>query len=247
MKCELGLFVKCPHPEMIEAMALSGFDFAVVDMEHTPLGPRDLYPLVLAAESRGMSLIVRIPQRLDTYFKWCRDLNVPFIQVPNVETVEDVEYAIRHTFFSPNGERGLCRFVRAANFSALTKDEYLDRANKTNKLIFQIEGKNALKNLPSILDVIPPNSSIFIGPYDLSQSLGKPGEIWDPEVVSAMDEIIEMCRPKDVKVGTFTDSLEGLQFWARRGLAYLEYASDLNVFIESSRLLISAVQEAKSN
>lgn len=244
MKCELGLFVKCPHPEMIEAMALAGFDFAVVDMEHTPLGPRDLYPLVLAAESRGMPLIVRIPQKLDAYFKWCRDLNVSLIQVPNVETVEDVKYAIRHTYFSPMGERGLCRFVRAANFSALTKDAYLERANSNNQLIFQIEGKNALDNLPAILEELPPQSSIFIGPYDLSQSLGKPGQIWDAEVVAAMDGIIEMCRPKGVKVGTFTDTPEGLEFWAKRGLAYLEYASDLNVFISGSKSLIDSLRQS---
>ncbi|MEO8104029.1 MAG: aldolase, partial [Betaproteobacteria bacterium] len=55
----LGPFVKCPHPEMIEAIALAGFDFAVIDMEHTPLSPRDLYPLVLAAECRGLDLVVR--------------------------------------------------------------------------------------------------------------------------------------------------------------------------------------------
>ena len=86
MNCELGVFVKCPHPEMIEAIALAGFNFAVIDMEHTPLGPRDLYPLVLAAERRGLSLVVRIPQKLDAYFKWCRDLNIAQIQVPHIET-----------------------------------------------------------------------------------------------------------------------------------------------------------------
>ena len=67
-KCELGPFVKCPHPEMIEAIGIAGFDFAVVDMEHTPLGPRDLYPLVLAAERRKLSLTVRIPQKNCKHF-----------------------------------------------------------------------------------------------------------------------------------------------------------------------------------
>lgn len=247
MRCELGLFVKCPHPEMIEAMALAGFDFAVVDMEHTPLGPRDLYPLILAAENRKMPLIVRIPQKSEMHFKWCRDLNIKLIQVPNVETVEDVQYATRHTNFAPRGERGLCRFVRAANFSALTKDAYLEYANSDNQLIFQIEGKNALVNLPTILTELPPQSSIFIGPYDLSQSLGKPGQIWDPEVVAAMDSIIKMCRPKGIRVGTFTDTLEGLEFWANRGLAYLEYASDLNVFISGSQSLINSFRRSTNN
>lgn len=239
MSGELGVFVKCPHPEMIEAIGLAGFDFAVVDMEHTPLGPRDLYPLVLAAERRGLSLVVRIPQKLDAYFKWCRDLNVARIQVPHVETVQDALYAIRHSYFSPAGERGLCRFVRAADFSAMPKEHYLRQSNAGNRLVLQIEGQRALENLPEILDVLPPEASIFIGPYDLSQSLGKPGQIWDPEVVAAMVGIIDQCRPKGIKVGTFTDTPEGLAFWSQRGLDFLEYASDLHLFIATSQALVA--------
>lgn len=240
MSCELGIFVKCPHPEMIEAIALSGFDFAVIDMEHTPLGPRDLYPLILAAERRGLSLVVRIPQKLDAYFKWCRDLNVARIQVPHVETAQDALYAIQHSYFSPIGGRGLCRFVRAAEFSALPKDEYLRQANLSNRLVLQIEGQRAFDNLSEILAVLPSEASIFIGPYDLSQSMGKPGQIWDALVVEAMVEIIEHCRMRGIKVGTFTDTPKGLAFWTQRGIDFLEYASDLNLFISGSQDLVKA-------
>lgn len=242
--CEIGVFVKCPHPEMIEAIGVSGLDFAVVDMEHTPLGPRDLYPLVLAAERHQLSLIVRIPQKVDAYFKWCRDLNVARIQVPHVETVEDALYAIKHSYFSPIGERGLCRFVRAAEFSAIGKDDYLTQANASNRLILQIEGQRAIPNLPAIVDVLPEGTCIFIGPYDLSQSLGKPGQIWDPEVVAAMEGIIALCQAKGVGVGTFTDTLDGIAFWKDKGLAFLEYASDLNLLIGAARSIKTAASAA---
>jgi 4-hydroxy-2-oxoheptanedioate aldolase len=228
---ELGVFVKCPHPEMIEAIGIAGLDFAVVDMEHTPLSPRDVYPLVLAAERRGLSLVVRIPTKEDAYFKWCRDLNVARIQVPHVETAADARQAIKHTYFSPVGERGLCRFVRAADFSGIGKDAYLAAANASNRLILQIEGKRALANVPEIIDAVPAGTSLFIGPYDLSQSLGKPGQIWDPEVVNAMEVIVAQCQAKNMQVGTFADTPDGVRFWAERGLAYIEYASDLNVFM----------------
>lgn len=155
--CELGVFVKCPHPEMIEAIGISGLNFAVVDMEHTPLGPKELYPLVLAAERRNLSLIVRIPFKQDAYFKWCRDLNVSRIQVPHIETVADVEYAVKHTYFNPAGERGLCRFVRAADFGNMPKDEYIATANQKNRLILQIEGQRGLDNIDLIIDAVPPD------------------------------------------------------------------------------------------
>jgi 4-hydroxy-2-oxoheptanedioate aldolase len=241
---ELGVFVKCPHPEMIEAIGIAGLDFAVVDMEHTPLSPRDVYPLVLAAERRGLSLVVRIPTKEDAYFKWCRDLNVARIQVPHVETVADARHAITHSYFAPVGQRGLCRFVRAADFSGIGKDAYLAAANASNQLILQIEGRRALGNVPDIIDAVPAGTSLFIGPYDLSQSLGKPGQIWDPEVIGAMEKIVAQCQSKNMRVGTFADTPEGVRFWAERGLSYIEYASDLNLFIGAVGHLRAQVEGA---
>jgi len=240
MNCEIGIFVKCPHPEMIEIIGLVGFDYAVIDMEHTPLGPRDLYPLVLAAECHGLSLVVRIPQKLDAYFKWCRDLNVARIQVPHVESAKDALYAIKHSYFSPVGQRGFCRFVRAANYSMMPKDDYLSKANSNNKLVLQIEGKTGLDNLQEIIDVLPADVSIFIGPYDLSQSLGIPGQICDPRVIEAMEYIILQCRPKGLKVGTFVDTPEGINFWLSRGIDFIEYSSDLHLFALASRSLMAS-------
>lgn len=234
---ELGLFVKCPQPEMIEAIGIAGIDFAVIDMEHTPLGPRDLYPLVLAAERRNLKTVVRIPEKRDSYIKWCRDLNVSAIQVPHVETVDDALYAMKHSLFQPEGERGLCRFVRAADFSGMGKNEYISNANSTNRLILQIEGIRALPNLPKILDVITPDVSIFIGPYDLSQSMGMPGQIWHDVVVSEMKRIVDMCQKKNIQVGTFTDTPEGIGFWNEQGVTFIEYASDLNLFINAAKEL----------
>ena len=170
-RAQLGPFVKVARPEMIEAIALAGFDFAVVDMEHVPTSPSELYPLVLAAERRDLELIVRIPAREEAYFKWCLDLGVRNIQVPFVESAEDVAYCVRNSYFAPLGMRGMCRFVRAADFSAMPKDDYMARANEATRLILQVEGQRGVGNLPEILDAAPKGSILFIGPYDLSQSL----------------------------------------------------------------------------
>lgn len=237
---ELGLFVKCPHPEMLEAIGIAGFDFAVVDMEHTPLGPRDLYPLVLAAERRGLALVVRIPEGEARYLKWCRDLGIARIQVPHVETGADAAAAVRQSHFAPAGERGLCRFVRAADFSATPRDSYLRDANAGTRLILQIEGTTAVEELPRILDACTPTTSLFIGPYDLSQSLGKPGQIWDTEVVTTMETIIAACQARGIRVGTFTDTPEGIAFWSARGVDFLEYASDLHLLITTAQALLAA-------
>ena len=233
----LGPFVKVARPEMIEAIALAGFDLAVVDMEHVAVAQNDLYPLVLAAERRNLQLIVRIPACEEPYFKWCLDLGVRHIQVPFVETAEDVATCVRNSYYAPQGMRGLCRFVRAADFSAKPRAEYLAEANAKTQLILQIEGQRGVANLPEILDAAPKGSTLFIGPTDLSQSLGKPGQIWDPEVVGQIESIVAKCAAKNVGVGIFTDTPEGIGFWAQRGVSLIEYATDLNIFMAGAAWL----------
>jgi 4-hydroxy-2-oxoheptanedioate aldolase len=234
----LGPFVKCPTPEMIEVLGVAGFDFAVVDMEHTPVGPRELYPLVLAAERRGLDLVVRIPVNEEQYFKWCLDLGVAYIQVPWVQNKALAEKAVKLSYFRPSGDRGLCRFVRAADFSGTDGATYISRANERTKLILQIEGVEGVQNAAEIASV-PGIDALFIGPYDLSQSMGKPGKIWDPDVQETMKKLIALCQAKGVKVGTFTDTPEGVKTWAAQGAAFIEYASDLN-------LLLSGVSKLKA-
>lgn len=240
---KFGFFVKCPTMEMIEAIGIAGCDFAVVDMEHTPLGPRDLYPLILAAERRGLEMIVRIPVKSEQYFKWARDLNVSAIQVPHIQSADDVKYALSNTMFAPFGQRGLCRFVRASDFSGKTKDQYLEYANNHNKLILQIEGTQSVKNIDEIISSIPQGVSLFVGPYDLSQSMGKPGEIWDPEVQSTMQMIIDKSKQANIPIGTFTDSVEGLVKWKEKGIDFVQYASDLNVFINATKQLLLVINK----
>jgi len=236
-KVRLGPFVKIARPEMIEAIALAGFDFVLVDMEHGPMSQSDLYPIVLAAERRNLPLIVRVPICEEPYIKWCLDLGVRHIQVPSVETAEDVAFCVKNAYFSPLGMRGLCRFTRAADFSAKPRDLYLSEANEKTQLILQVEGQRGAANLPEILAAAPKGSILFIGPYDLSQSLGKPGQIWDPEVVGQIESIIAKCTAKSVGVGIFADTPEGVSFWSKRGVQLIEYGSDLNIFMAGAAWL----------
>lgn len=237
----LGPFLKCPHPEMVEACGLAGFDFAVADMEHTPLSPRDLYPLVLAAERRGIELVVRVPKNDEMYIKWCVDLGVRYVQIPFVQSRADVEKAVASAYFGPKGERGLCRFVRSADYSAEERGAYLERANEQTRLIVQVEGEAGVDAIDEILSV-PGIDTLFLGPYDLSQSLKKPGQIWDPAVVAAMRKVVSACDKASVRTGTFSDTPEGAQFWMKEGVGLIEYASDLNLFMGAAAHLKSQLK-----
>jgi 4-hydroxy-2-oxoheptanedioate aldolase len=216
---------------MIEACGVAGFDFVVVDMEHTPVEKRTLYFLKLASLARGIEMVVRVPILAEEYIKWCLDMGITTIQVPFVQTSEDARKAVLLSHFSPEGHRGLCRFVRAADFSGLPVKEYLRKANSSVRLILQIEGAEGMRNIDEIL-AVEGIDTLFIGPYDLSQSLGVPGSIWDEKVVAAMRGIIGKCADRGIKVGTFADTPEGVKFWREAGAEMIQYGSDLHLFME---------------
>jgi len=231
-KTELGIFIKSPTIEIIECCGIVGMDFAVIDMEHTPLSPRDLIPLVLASETRELKLIVRLPNLNEEYFKWCLDLGIKHLQVPHIETPVDVDKVINSSFFYPIGQRGLCRAVRAADYSNMNKKDYLDHSNSKVEVIFQIEGIQGFNNLNQILNHDGVNS-IFIGPYDLSQSLGFPGDIWNTAIVDKMKKIIKDCNDQSISVGVFTDTIDGLKFWSDLNVDFIEYGSDMLLFSDA--------------
>ncbi len=228
----LGPFIRIPRGEIVELLGLGGFDFAVADLEHGPITVNELYPMILAAERRGIRLIARIPGLQESYFKWLLDLGIGGLQVPHIKTAHDAQLAVQYSRFAPEGERGLCRFVRAAEFSNLPKETYLGHANEKSLLILQIEGKEGVENIEAIARV-PGVDVIFVGPYDLSQSLGLIGQIWHEKVVSEIQRVVQVCAQRNIAVGVFTDTLEGVRHWAKLGVKYINYRIEVEIFLNS--------------
>lgn len=239
----IGPFLRIPRPELVEMLGMAGFDFAILDLEHGPTAPADVYPLILAAERRGLRLIARIPALQESYFKWLLDLGIGGIQVPHVKGRLDAERAVEYGMFAPEGERGMCRFVRAAEFSNITKEDYISSANRQRLLILQIEGKEGLDNLEEIIGV-PGIDVVFVGPYDLSQSLGLIGQIWHPKVVAAVEHVIATCGRKGVEVGVFTDTPEGLAHWKKMGVRYLAYRVETEILLTAFKDTMSKAMAA---
>ena len=120
----------------------------------------------------------------------------------------------------------------------MNKKDYLDHSNSKVEVIFQIEGIQGFNNLNQILNHDGVNS-IFIGPYDLSQSLGSPGDIWNTAIVDKMKKIIKDCNDQSISVGVFTDTIDGLKFWSNLDVDFIEYGSDMMLFSEALKKLKS--------
>ena len=231
----IGPFVRIARPETIEMLAMAGYDFGVVDLEHGgAVTMNDIYPLLLAAENKGLKLIARIPGINEMYIKWLLDLGIGGLQIPHIKTKEDAEQAIEFSKFHPSGERGLCRFVRAAEFSNIKKEDYITQANSKSIMILQIEGVEGAKNIEEIASV-KGIDIIFVGPYDLSQSMGLTGQIWHPDVAKEITRIIEICKSKNVATGVFTDTPEGVKHWSNLGVKYINYRIDTEMFFDFAK------------
>lgn len=133
--------------------------------------------------------------------------------------------------------RGVCRFVRAAEFSNKDRFEYFSEANK-NYLILQLEGEEAIRNIEEIIQVEHVNI-IFLGPYDLSQALGVPGQINHPTVIEKIEYIVSLCKENSKKTGIFADNLTDARKWRDLGIDYISYAVDVGIIQEASKSIIT--------
>lgn len=227
----VGTFSKTTDSAFVEAAGLAGLDFIILDTEHGPANLETLHNHVRASRLTPMSAIVRV-KGVDAHaIGSALDTGASGVQVPNINSAEHAKIAVDAARFYPLGNRGVCRFVRAAQFGSQDKAEYFSEANKVI-VILQVEGLEGVHNLDSILNV-PGFDVLFIGPYDLSQSVGKPGEVDAPEVVALMREIAEKAKAKGVLLGAFCDTPENAEFLKTQGFQYLAYSVDVNLFIST--------------
>lgn len=230
-----GIFMKTCDPAFVEAAGYAGIDFAVLDMEHGPISYESMQNNIRAAQVAGIFPVVRVSSLSDIAIAKALDIGAMAVQVPQVTTAEEADRAVRFAKYAPRGERGVCRFVRAARYSATPGAEYFPKANET-MVILQLEGAKAIENLDAIL-AVDGVDIIFVGPYDLSQSLGVTGQTTHPKVIEEMRRIVNRARERGVVTGTFTDSEETMRMWMEAGVRYISYSVDVGIFREACHAL----------
>jgi len=241
-KVVLGPFMKVPSPALVEIMGYAGFDFVILDMEHGPLGYETLENLVRAADLVGLTPIVRVTENNPSLILRALDVGALGVEVPHVGTRMDAERAVEASKFVPEGHRGVCRFVRAADYSSMDRYRYFEASNRETMVIGHIEGVEGVRNIEEILDVKGFDIA-FIGPYDLSQSLGVPGRVDHPSVVEKMGEVVVKAGKRGVAVGTFVDDVKAAKRWIEAGVQYISYSVDTGIFYEACRGIVEQVSK----
>lgn len=237
-----GPFMKFANPGLVEIFAKAGFDFVILDTEHGPLCTESVENLVRAAELAAISSVVRVRRNDPSLISRVLDVGAEGVLVPQVTSAQEALSAVKAAKFAPNGERGVCCYVRAASYSHENKFDYFTRANRDNFVIILIEGKRGLENLSEIMTV-QGIDIIFIGPYDLSQSLGLPGQVDHPLVAEKMQEVVTKAQKANIAVGTFVDNLEAAALWSRMGVQFMAYSVDTGIIYQASRDLARKLKE----
>ena len=184
IKPTIGSWITLNNPSIAEIMANAGFDWLCVDLEHSVTDYFEAQQLIMAIQSKGIKAFVRVGENNTRIIKRILDAGVDGIIVPSVNSAEEALKVVESVKYPPLGKRGV-GLARAQKYG-FGFEYYRDNIANNIKIIVQIEHINAIKNLESILKVDGIDGT-FIGPYDLSGSMGKPGAWNDQDVMEALE------------------------------------------------------------
>jgi len=236
-----GVFAKTNDPLFIKVFGKSGFDYVILDNEHGPNSVRETYSLIMSSWLVGMYPIVRVGKLSDIEIQRILDLGVAGIQIPQIQSREDAENARKYAKFYPKGKRGVCRYVSAADCGFIDGDTYF-RAQNEVSVIIQIEGVEGIQNFDEIIEV-EDIDVIFIGPYDMSQSLGIPGQVDNPKLTDEILKLVEKCKKRNKCIGIFADDVETAGRYRDLGVKYVSVSVDVGIF---GKACLSMVEQLKA-
>lgn len=187
----IGSWITLGHAGIAEIMARSGFDWLTIDLEHSVIDLHEMQEMIRVCDLNRVTPLVRLSSNDPVQIKRVMDAGAGGIIVPNVRTAEEVESAFKAMHYPPTGNRGV-GLARAQGYGS-TFEEYKKWLAEDSIFIVQIEHRDAVENLDKILSVRDLDAFI-IGPYDLSGSLGAPGDFENPQFKGLLAEVTRTAK-----------------------------------------------------
>ena len=222
----IGSWITLGHPSIAEIMCNFKFDWLCVDMEHSAIDFFEAQQLIATIQSKGIKAYVRVGENNSRIIKRVLDSGADGIIVPMVKNKEEALDAISSVNYPPIGTRGV-GLARAQDYG-LSFEKYKNNKAKNIELIIQIEHIEAINNLEEIISLDGLDGT-FIGPYDLSASMGKPGEFEDKEVVEALNKYKKIALENDKNIGIHVISPDYNDVLTKKkeGYNFIAFSSDI--------------------
>ena len=238
-KKQIGLWVSLSHSFAADVVAQSGYDWVMIDMEHSPNDYFSVLGQLQVFASTKTVPIVRPEWNNSVVVKRLLDLGAPGLLFPMINTVDDARKAIASTQYPPKGNRGVSAATRATKFGRIKG--YAQSAENEIAVFLQIESKQGLSNAIDIAQ-LEGIDGIFFGPGDIAADIGKVGQPNHPEVWDIIDPIAEALIKKGMPVGTLVGSSDKAVKLVNSGYSCVACGSDVSLLAKSSDALLNDVK-----
>jgi len=215
-------------------IAGAGFDWILLDTEHSPADLENLLTQLQAAAPYPAHPVVRVPWNDMVTMKRVLDIGAQSLLVPYVSTAEEARKAVSYTRYPPAGVRGVAGTTRATRFGRIK--DYAGRAHEEICVLVQVETQAALDNIDAICG-IDGIDGVFIGPADLHASMGYPGEIANPKVKPLIDDAIRRIRKRGCAPGILTPSEADARHWLECGALFVAVGADVGILARGAEAL----------
>jgi 4-hydroxy-2-oxoheptanedioate aldolase len=233
-KPQIGLWSSLSSNYSVEVIAGAGFDWILLDSEHSPADLESLLAQLQAVAPYPTQPIVRVPWNDMVWIKRVLDIGAQTLLVPYVSTAEEARHAVAYTRYPPQGLRGVAGTTRATRFGRIK--DYAQRAHEETCLLVQVETQAALDNIEAIA-AVEGVDGIFIGPADLHASLGHAGEIAHPDVKPLIDEAIRRIRKCGCAPGILTPNEADARRWLACGALFVAVGADVGLLARGAEAL----------
>ncbi len=215
-----GCFTRYPNAGLVEVLGYCGWDFIVFDGEHGTIEPADCEQMVRAAELQNVTPIIRVPVNQPHVILRFLDTGAQGLHVPMVRSAADAEAVVQAVKYQPRGSRGLAA-VRAADYAQrIPFSQYVAQANAETLVVVHIETEDSVDRLPEILKVDGVDV-VFLGPTDLSNSLGHPGDLQNPKVQATFQRFVDAVSAAGAAFGIMVGNADAARQWKKRGARYI--------------------------
>jgi 2-keto-3-deoxy-L-rhamnonate aldolase RhmA len=235
----VGTWIMSASPLVAEAVGHAGFDWGVVDMEHTPLDMMEVVHMLQALAATRLVPVVRVPWNDTVMMKRVLDAGATTLMVPFVQTADDACAAVAATRYPPQGIRGMAAMSRASKFG--TTPNYLTTANHGIGVVVQLETPAAIDRIDDIARVEGVDA-LFIGPGDLSAAMGHVGQLMHPQVMNLAAQAVERAKALGKPIGTVGGTPEAVAQYRAIGFDFVAIGSDLGLLMRSAQAALSAVR-----
>ena len=240
-KAQIGLWSSLSSNYTVEVIAGAGFDWILLDSEHSPADIENLLTQLQAAAPYPTHAVVRVPWNDMVTIKRTLDIGAQSLLVPYVSTKEEARNAVSFTRYPPAGVRGVAGTTRATRFGRVP--EYARRAHEEICVLVQVETQPALDNIEAICG-IEGVDGVFIGPADLHASMGHAGEVANPKVKPLIDDAIRRIRKAGKAPGILTPNEADARHWLECGALFVAVGSDVGILARGTEALAAKFKKS---